>query len=270
MNGGTSPRDVRVRAPRPVRPRDSDRRPAAPDRATSGCPEPRPDRRCEAASGPYAPGVSSLGGSGSSRGPVAAVRIPGSQPTAYGPQADPSATGGYGAGPSLRLLGLGPAAVLRPAGEGCSATRLGAAGLGQQGYGQPGYGQRQGSASPTRSPNWPSRVTRGRGTAQPGCRAAGLGQPGTGGSRGRGNPGTGGEAVQGSRGRAVAGAPPKKARREGTLGGVALLLVVVVAVLVLTLGSGGRVSGSSSRTVAIPNANPTSITDTIGLAGSAP
>ena len=43
---------------------------------------------------------------------------------------------------------------------------------------------------------------------------------------------------------------------------------MIAVVLVLTLGRGGPVSGSSSRTVAIPDANPAGISDTIGLSGS--
>lgn len=69
------------------------------------------------------------------------------------------------------------------------------------------------------------------------------------------------------------GAPPPRrpssARTPLIIGGVALLLVLALGVvLILSLGGAGRVTGFSSRNVAIPDANATGVTDTITLDGS--
>jgi hypothetical protein len=219
------------------------------------------------------PRVSSpYGGSGSPEDPSKRSESLGSQPTAYGPQADPSAAGGYGAPSSPygssgsgqqpyydQQQGYGQQGYGQP---GYGQPAYGQPGYDQQAYGQPGYGQQQGYSQPYAQPGYGQQGYGQPGYGQPGYGQQGYGQPGYGqpgyGQPGYGQPGYGGY-----------GTPPKKSKLPWILGAVALLLVIVIAVvLVLTLRSSGPVSGASSRTVAIPDANPAGVSDTIGLSGS--
>ena len=146
-----------------------------------------------------------------------------------------------------------------------SQPGYGQQGYGQQGYGQPGTGSSRVTTSPTRSPDRPAGL-RAAGVRPARVRQRATGSPGTGarvgqtrvtGGRATGQPGYG------------AWRPAEKSKLPWISAGSRCWLVIVIAVvLVLTLGSGGPVSGSSSRTVAIPDANPAGITDTIGLSGS--
>jgi hypothetical protein len=189
------------------------------------------------------PRVSSpFGGSGS--GDPNRPESFGSQPTQYGPQADPSA-GGYS--PYGQQQGSGP----QPYYGGQDPYQQGHGqqpGYGQQGYGQPGYGQQGYGQQPYGGYGQPYGQQQGYGQQPYG----GYGQP-------YGQPGYYGQQP-----------PPKKNKAlPWILGGVGLVIVVVVVlVLVFTLGSSGPISGASSRSQAIPDDNPAGVTDVIDLDGS--
>jgi hypothetical protein len=174
------------------------------------------------------PRVSSpFGGSGS--GDPDRPESFGSQPTQYGPQADPSA-GGYS--PYGQQQGSGP----QPYYGGQDPYQQGYGqqpGYGQQGYGQPGYGQPDGQ--------------QGYGQQPYGQYGQPYGQPGYYGQQ----------------------PPKKNKALPWILGGVGLVVVIVVVlVLVFTLGASGPISGASARSQAIPDDSPAGVTDVINLDGS--
>ncbi|MDF2976490.1 MAG: hypothetical protein K0S40_1218 [Actinomycetospora sp.] len=181
----------------------------------------------------------------------------GSQPTQYGPQADPSAWGGqqqgqygqpgqYGqSGPQPYYGGQQQGYGQPGYGQSGPQPYYGAGqpqGYGQQGYGQQGYGQ-QGYGQ--------------QGYGQPGYGQPGYGQPPYG--QPYGQPGYGGY-----------GQPPKKNKAlPWILGGLAVLVLVVVGIVLLVgLGASGPVTGASQRALPIPDASPAGVTDTITLDGS--
>jgi len=189
------------------------------------------------------PRVSSPFGGSGSEDPHRSESL-GSQPTQYGPQADPSAWGGQQQAP----YGQQGGGQYGQYGQSGPQPYYGG-GTGQQPYGQPGYGQT--GAQPYYGGTGYQQQPYGQGYGQPGY-GPGYGQPGY------GQPGYG------------YGPPPKKRRAlPWILGGVGLVIVLVVAVvLVVALGSGGTVTGASSRSVSIPDDSPTGVTDTITLDGS--
>lgn len=203
------------------------------------------------------PRVSSPFGGSGSEDPQRSESF-GSQPTQYGPTADPSAAQ---AGQSPYAPGQGQ--------YGQSGPQPYYGGYEQQGYGQPGYGQQQGYGQGYGQPH-----------AQPGYGQQGYGQPGYGqpyGQQGYGQPygqqGYGapyGQPGYNPYGQPGYGQPPKKNKAlPWILGGVAVLVVAIVAVvvLVMTLG-GGPVQAASTRSVPIPDASPAGITDALTLDGS--
>jgi Proprotein convertase P-domain len=172
----------------------------------------------------------------------------GSQPTQYGPQADPSASG-YGASP-YGQGSSGPQPYY--GGQTGDPYQQGYGQQGQQGYGQPGYGQPYGQ--------------------QP-YGQQGYGQPY--GQQGYGQPygqQPYGQQPYGQPGYGYGQQPPPKKNKAlpWILGGVGLVLAVIIAlVLVFTLGgASGPVSGSSTRSQAIPDDSPAGITDVINLDAS--
>lgn len=192
-------------------------------------------------------GVSSPYGGSGSRPEDPSNQPFGSQPTAYGPQADPSA--GYGS-----AGGSGP----QPYYEG--QQPYGQQPYGQQGYGQPGYGQGYGQP----------------GYGQPGYGQPGYGQPGYG-QQGYGQPRYGqpsygqpgyGQPSYGQPGYGGYGPPRKNKALPWILGGVGLVVVLVVVVVLVLALSGGPVSGASTRAAAIPDDSPAGVTDSITLDGS--
>jgi hypothetical protein len=174
----------------------------------------------------------------------------GSQPTQYGPQADPSAWGGQQQGQPGQS---GPQPYYGGAGQ-------------QQGYGQPGYGQSgpqpyYGGSGYQGQPYGQQGYGQ-QGYGQPGYGQPGYGQPGY----GYGQPGYGQPYGQPGYGY---GPPPRKSKLPWILGGVALAVVLVVAVLlVVGLAGGGTVTAASARSVPIPDDDPTGVTDTLTLDGS--
>ncbi|MHC1562574.1 proprotein convertase P-domain-containing protein [Actinomycetospora sp. C-140] len=163
----------------------------------------------------------------------------GSQPTQYGPQADPSA-GGYN--PYGQQQGSGPQPYYGdPSQQGYGQQQ----GYGTQPYANP-YGQQQpyGGTQPYANPY-----------AQPG-----YGQPY--GQQPYGAP-------YGQPGYGYGQQPPKKNKAlPWILGGVGLLLViVVVVVLIVTLGASGPLTGASARSQPIPDNSPAGVTDVINLDG---
>ena len=185
------------------------------------------------------PRVSSPFGGGSGSGDPNRSESFGSQPTQYGPTAEPS-------GPS------GP----QPYYGGQQGDPY------QQGYGQQGYGQQPYGQQPY---------------GQPGYGQQPYGQPGYGqpygqqpyGQQGYGQPGYG-QPGYGPYGGWQQQPPPKKNKAlPWILGGAAVVVVAVIAVVVLvvTLG-GGTVEGASQRSVPIPDSDPVGVTDTITLDGS--
>ncbi|MDD7937156.1 proprotein convertase P-domain-containing protein [Actinomycetospora lutea] len=186
--------------------------------------------------------MSSPFGGGSGSGDPDRSESFGSQPTQYGPTAEPSGPQPYYGDPQGA-----------PYQQGYGQQPYGQPGYGQQGYGQQGYGQ-------------PGYGQPGYGQQQPYGQQP-YGQPGYGqpyGQQPYGQPGYGpygGWQQQ----------PPRKKNKAlpWILGGAAVLVVAVVAVvvLVLTLG-GGAVEGASQRSVPIPDSDPVGVTDTITLDGS--
>jgi hypothetical protein len=198
------------------------------------------------------PPVSSPFGGSGSEDPQRSESF-GSQPTQYGPQADPSAWGGqqqgeygqqygqqgqYGQSGPQPYYGAGQQQGYGQPGYGQSGPQpyYGACqqGYGQQGYGQPQYGQ--------------------QGYGQPQYGQQGYGQP-------YGQPGYGGYGQQ---------PPPKNKALPWILGGVGLVVVLIVAVLLLAglAGAGGPVTGASQRALSIPDSSPAGVSDTITLDGS--
>jgi hypothetical protein len=196
------------------------------------------------------PRVSSPFGGGSGSGDPNRPESFGSQPTQYGPTADPS----YGQSSSAP----------QPYYGGQTGDPY------QQGYGQqqPGYGQ-PGYSQPYGQPGY-GQPGYGR---QPGYGQPGYGQPGYGPQPGYGQPGYGQQpgygAPYGPYGYGQQPPPKKNKALPWILGGGAVVVVAIIAVvvLVLTLG-GGTTQGVSTRSVAIPDADPTGITDQIVLDGS--
>ena len=182
----------------------------------------------------------------------------GSQPTQYGPQADPSAWGGQQQG---QYGQSGP----QPYYGGGQQQGYGQQGYGQQGYGQQGYGQ-QGYGQSGPQPYYGAGQQQGygqqgygqQGYGQPGYGQPGYGQPGYG--QPYGQPGYGGYGQQ----------PPRKNRAlPWILGGVALVVLLIVAVvLVVGLAGGGTVTATSARSVPIPDDDPAGVTETLTLDGS--
>jgi hypothetical protein len=177
------------------------------------------------------PRVSSPFGGGSGSGDPDRPESFGSQPTQYGPTANPSEPQPYYGGE-----------------QGDPYQQ----GYGQP-YGQPGYGQ-QGYGQPYGQPGyWQQQPYGQQGYGQP------YGQPGYGQPPGYGP--YGGWQQQ---------PPPRKNKAlPWILGGAAVVVVAVIAVVVLVVALGGSaVTGASQRSVPIPDSDPVGVTDTITLDGS--
>ena len=195
------------------------------------------------------PRVSSpFGGSGDPNRPESF----GSQPTQYGPQADPSAAG-YGqqqpgqygqSGPQPYYGGQTGDPSQQSYGQ---QPGYGQQGYGQQGYGQPGYGQ-QGYGQPGTD----SRVTASRATGSPATDSPT-------GSRGTASPAT------------ATGRRPRRRTRPCPGSSAASRCSSSSwwpSCSSSALGAGGTVTGASQRTLAIPDSSPAGVTDTIELDGS--
>ncbi|WP_133251851.1 proprotein convertase P-domain-containing protein [Actinomycetospora cinnamomea] len=177
---------------------------------------------------------SPFGGSGS--GDPHRSESLGSQPTAHGPQVDPSAwdpQGRYGQSGPQPYYGGQP---YGQPGHGQSGPQPYHGGYqqpyGQQPYGPPGYGP------PAYGAPW----------GQPG-----YGQPGHG---PYGQPGHGPQ-------------PPRRNKPlPWILGGAGVLVVLVAVIVLLVALGGGTLTGASSRSLPIPDDDPAGATDTITLDGS--
>ncbi|GAA4913030.1 proprotein convertase P-domain-containing protein [Actinomycetospora succinea] len=184
--------------------------------------------------------MSSPFGGGSGSGDPNRPESFGSQPTQYGPTADPS----YGQQP-----GSGPQPYY---GGDPSQQGYGQQGYGQQPYGQPGYGQNPYGQQPYGQPGYGQNPYGQQPYGQQPYGQPGYGQPGY---------GPYGYGQQ----------PPKKKNKAlpWILGGGAVVLVAIIAVVVLVLTLGGSaLEGQSQRSVPIPDADPAGVTDTITLDGS--
>ena len=193
------------------------------------------------------PPVSSPFGGGSGSGDPDRPESFGSQPTQYGPTAEP-----YGqpppssSGPQPYYGGQpGDPSQQPPGQQGYGQQPYGQQGYGQQPYGQPGYGQQ-----PYGQQLYGQQLYGQQLYGQQLYGQQPYGQPAYGPYGGQ--------------------QPPKKNKAlPWLLGGGAALIVAVIAVVVLLVTFGaGTVEGESVRSVPIPDADPAGVTDTITLDGS--